>query len=115
MAKAIDKFFATTTGKNVQLGVVIGQAQLAASVIKVPGREPIRRDDSFTLDLGPGEQLAGKMLVCSTLVTDRRDETNDTSISMKVSDGVTALEASRQEAAKRNGGSVTYVIVLRCT
>ena len=112
MAQAINSRFDVTPGKRVTLRIDIGNGQIASSIINIPGRQPTRRRDSFELDLGEGESLRGKKVICSTIVTDVMPSTNRTSLRARVDDGVTSVDESRNEEAEENG-VVTYATVLR--
>jgi hypothetical protein len=113
MAQSMNKAFRTTVGQRVTFELEVGEGQIGSSLITLPGRKPLRRRDSFELDLGLGENLAGKKLLCTTIVTDVREETNNTFVEANVSDGVSEVRDSREEAAAEENGMVTYGIVVR--
>lgn len=111
MAQSINTPFQTGPG-NVTLKVHIGDGQMASSVVRLQGGSPETHENSFQKDLGPGSDLAGKRLLCSTLVTDVRDETDRTSVRVVVTDGATTVDESREEVAG-DVGVVTYATVVR--
>jgi hypothetical protein len=113
MAQAINKSFPTTPGQRIAFKVQVGDGQIGSSLVTLPDRQPIRRRDCFELDLGLGENLAGKKLLCTTVVTDIRDETDSTSVEMEVTDGLISVSDQRSEDAAEPGGMVSYAIVVR--
>ncbi|MFH1861807.1 MAG: hypothetical protein ABH878_03245, partial [bacterium] len=58
--------------------------------------------------VGKGSNLIGKVLNCTTTVTDIVPETNDTSITYELTGGIDPFRQTLQTTAPRAGGVIFY-------
>jgi hypothetical protein len=98
--------YQTAPGK-VRFDIVIGNAQIGASVVKLNKTE-VARGDISDLDLGSGNTLAGKSLTIKSVVTDVNDSTNRTSIKYVFRRGQDLQEFLSKVEVENNGESIIY-------
>jgi len=94
---------------DVFLTIVVGEAQLGSSVVKLGGKE-IGRGEIKELKLGTGSQLAGKKISVKTVVTDTNDKTNHTSVRYALTGGVAEARHDLSIDVDQEGESVIYRI-----
>jgi hypothetical protein len=104
--KSVDLVTSYQAGaSNVKFDIVIGNAQIGASVIKLNKTE-IARGEIRGLDLGAG--LAGKTLTIKSVVSDVNDATNRTSIKYVFKRGSDVQEFQSKAEVEKNGESIIY-------
>ena len=99
----------TVRGGEVSLTIVIGEAQLGSSLVKLAGTE-IARGEIKDLKLGAGAMLAGKKLSVKSVVTDTNDKTNHTSIRYELKGGAADARHDLSIDVDQKGESVIYRI-----
>ena len=92
---------------EVKLTVVVGDAQLGSSLVKLETKE-IGRGDIANLAVGKGPKLTGKSLKVKTVVTDVNDKTNRTSVTYELKGGVQPAEFSLEGTVAEEGDSIIY-------
>ena len=93
--------------KPVQLSIVIGDAQVGVSVVKL-GNKLLASGEIKNLALGGGPQLRGKALFVKSAVTDVNDSTNHTSLTYRFRCGAQQREFLSSATVDEEGGSVIY-------
>jgi hypothetical protein len=93
--------------KAVQLSVVVGDAQVGASVVKL-GKKLLATGDIDKLPIGNGSQLRGKPLFVKSTVTDVNDSTNQTSLTYRFRCGAQQREFVSSATVDEDGDSVIY-------
>jgi len=106
--KSVDLVTSYQTGPGkVLLDIVIGNAQIGASIVKLNKTE-VARGEVSALDLGSGPALVGKSLSIKSVVTDVNDSTNRTSIKYAFRRGQDAQEFISRAEVENNGESIIY-------
>lgn len=72
---------------SVTLSVIIGQAQLGRSVLKLEGEEIKRGINIRNAEIGAGPNLRDKVLLVKSVVTDVNDKTNLLSVHYEIEGG----------------------------
>jgi hypothetical protein len=93
--------------KPVQLTVLVGDAQVGASVVKL-GKKILASGEIDKLDLGNGKQLRGKPLFVKSAVTDVNDSTNQTSLTYEFKCGAKRRRFQSEATVDEDGDSVIY-------
>ncbi|UCD25332.1 MAG: hypothetical protein JSW51_05275 [Gemmatimonadota bacterium] len=92
----------------VTLSVIIGQAQLGRSVVKLEG-ELIRRGiDIRQAEIAPGSELLGKILTIKSVVTDVNDKTNRLSVRYELAGGQEPLTEDVETIVELEGDSAIF-------
>ena len=109
MSTTFSKFYKVLREKDVAVEIFIGHGQVGDTTIYL-GNEKIveNKKGNFEHNLGRGENLNGKSLFCSTIVSDVRSETNNTSVTYKIHGGVNPYEQIMQETVESQGDVVFY-------
>jgi hypothetical protein len=94
---------------EVLLSVIVGEAQLGGSAVKLGGKE-IGRGEIKDLKLGNGSRLAGKKVSVKTVVTDTNDKTNHTSVRYTLTGGAVDARHDLSIDVDQEGESVIYRI-----
>jgi len=94
--------------KDVTISIVIGDAQLGASVLKIDSKEIKRGDKIQNFNVGNGPKLKGKTLSIKTVVTDVNDKTNHTSVTYKLKGGAKDNDFYLDATVDNEGDSVIY-------
>ena len=92
---------------NVTLTIIIGNAQLGSSLVKV-NNEEIGRGQISDLSIGSGVIIAGKTLSIKSVVTDVNDKTNLTSIRYILKGGKADKEFDLNATVNEEGASIIY-------
>lgn len=93
--------------KPVRLRVIVGDAQIGASVVKL-GRKLLGSGAIDDLNLGNGSTLRGKPLFVKSVVTDHNDNTNRTSLTYQFRCGSETREFTSMASVDEDGDSVIY-------
>ncbi len=112
MSTSITKVYRVKDSEDeVSITIKIGHGQNAATSIFLGGTE-LRselRDDVIELHVGKGKDIKNKSLYCTTTVTDVRRETNETSVTYKLTGGVNTFENTYSETVDNEGETVSYM------
>ena len=92
---------------DVILTIVIGNAQIGSSVVKLGSKELGRRDIN-NLKVGSGPALKGKILKTKSVVTDVNDRTNKTSVTYKLKGGSRDQAFVSSGTVDNNGDAIVY-------
>ena len=116
MATSIAKFYRVKDTSELDLKIEIGQVQKGITDISLGDKKLI---ENFVGDVseklpGKGEDLKGKTMFCHTMVIDVRDETNETSVTYKLTGGRTDFKETLQESVEEHG-TKHYVAVFTFT
>jgi len=93
--------------KDVKLTIVIGNAQIGASIVKLDKKEKGRGDINNVL-IGSGPSIRGKSIKTKSVVTDVNDQTNKTTITYKLTGGMRDQEFTSSGTVDQNGDSIIY-------
>lgn len=93
--------------KQVRLSVIIGDAQIGASVVKL-GKKQLKTGVIDDLALGTGSDLRGKALFVKSVVTDVNDSTNHTSLTYRFRSGTKVRDFVSMATVDQDGDSVIY-------
>ena len=91
----------------VRLGVIIGDAQIGASIVKLESAE-IAKGEIDNVPVGKGPAIEGKRLFIKTVVTDVNDATNSTSVTYRLTGGTGDWDYTVTENVDQNGDSIVY-------
>ena len=103
--------YVTTPDRVVRVSVLIGQAQIGASVVKIDGLE-IARGEIDLLALGVGREISGHQLLIRTVVTDINFATNRTSVLYSLIGGPQPKEIYKEHEAQSDHDTVFYELTL---
>jgi len=92
---------------NVYLTIVIGNAQLGSSAVKL-NNKVLGTGDIEELLVGKGPSIEGKPLSVKSVVTDVNDKTNQTSIRYKLKGGKFDKNYDLEATVSQEGESVIY-------
>jgi hypothetical protein len=92
---------------NVSLTVVVGEAQLGASLVRLGDKE-IGNGDIEKLIVGKGDDLIGAKVSIKTVVADINDMTNRTSITLLLEGGPVPAKHTLAVEVDDNGDSAIY-------
>ena len=93
--------------KLVKLSVVIGEAQIGSSVVKL-GAKKLGEGDIAGLPVGSGDDIKGRPLFVKSVVTDVNDNTNRTSITYKLDGGKRNQQFVSSGSVEEDGDSIIY-------
>jgi len=93
--------------KKVKLSVIIGDAQIGSSVVKL-GSKKLGQGDISNLEIGSGPNIQGKPLFVKSVVTDVNDQTNHTSLTYKLIGGRLDQDFLSSGTVDVNGDSIIY-------
>lgn len=93
--------------KDVKLSVMIGQAQIGASVVKLRNTK-IGEGEISKLVAGKGPEIKGKPIFVKSVVTDVNDDTDLTSITYTLSGGKRDQQFLSSGTVDENGDSIIY-------
>jgi len=110
MLERIDKHFTYLVGNDiVRLTVLIGNGQIGGSAAPQLDGVPIGEPGSIKdLDIGPGQDLPGKELLVTTLVSDESEATDWTSVVYELSGGAPSDPFVAQHKVANSGKGVRY-------
>ncbi|HXF48795.1 MAG TPA: hypothetical protein VNL73_05150 [Verrucomicrobiae bacterium] len=106
MVIKLDTIYEVASGK-VTLSVIIGEAQLGSSLVKLNDVE-LGIGQINNLSIGRGSDIAGKTLFIKTVVTDVNDKTNLTSVGYVFKGGKVDKRYDLNATVNEEGGSVIY-------
>ena len=92
---------------DVRLSVIIGDAQIGASIVKQGDRE-IARGVIVDVPVGPGPAIRGQPLLIKSVVTDVNDSTNHTSVTYALRGGKKDQQFLSAGTVDQNGDSIIY-------
>ena len=106
--KSVDLVTSYQTGAGeLSLSIVVGNAQIGASVVRL-NKKVLAQGEISDLELGGARGLAGKALNIKSVVTDVNDATNKTSITYVLTRGAQVQEFTSKAEANGNGESLVY-------
>ncbi len=108
MAVDLDASYTVRNSQPVKLTVVIGDAQLGTSLVRIGTRQPLAVGQIKGLSLGKGSTLRGRTLFIKSVVTDVNDKTNHTSITYRLSGGVAPTSLGLEATVETEGDSIVY-------
>jgi len=95
-------------GDPITLSVIIGQAQLGRSVVKLEG-EVVRRGINIRrAEIAAGGELTGKVLTIKSVVTDVNDKTNRLSVRYELDGGPEPLVEDVETIVEQEGDSAIF-------
>jgi hypothetical protein len=92
----------------VTLSVIIGQAQLGRSVVKLEGEEIKRGINIRRAEIAVGSELTGKALTIKSVVTDVNDKTNRLSVHYELDGGPEPLVEDISTIVEQEGDSAIF-------
>ena len=92
---------------DVTLTVVVGDAQIGSSIVKL-GTKVLGQGDIDGLAIGSGPKIKHKRLFVKTVVTDVNDNTNHTSVTYQLAGGRLDQEFACAGTVEENGDSIIY-------
>ena len=114
----IDSYRIKDKSESIILKIIIGYKQKAITTIDldekrvVDGLDESRFYNSFEIGLGQGEDLQGKELFVSTIVHEIPDDTDKTSITLKLFEGAVEYEAVMRSTMTEKGNAIRYGMYL---
>lgn len=93
--------------RNVDLTIIIGDAQLGTSIVFLNGIK-IAEGEITNLLIGSGTQLKGSTLKVKTIVSDVNDKTNHTSVTYRLKGGLKDIEYKLEATVAAEGDSIVY-------
>jgi hypothetical protein len=115
MSTTLSKFIKVHPGEQLYLKITIGNGQTGVSSVNLSGLQLVsEQKDTFKIALpvdAPG--LAGKCLYCSTIVTDIRPETNNTSVVYELYGNETSWKQTLGETVQAENDSLFYVATIQ--
>jgi hypothetical protein len=109
--KSVDLVASYLTGDGeVSLHIVVGDAQIGASVVKL-NKKVLAQGEIEGLELGNG--LVGKTLSVKSVVTDVNDRSNKSSITYIFKCGSQVQEFTSKAELQSNGDSLIYRAVFK--
>lgn len=108
MAVELDATYVVRSSSPVKLTVVIGDAQLGTSLVRLGSQKPLTVGQVKGLAIGKGSSLRGRKLFIKSVVTDVNDKTNHTSISYKLSGGTAPASFGLDATVEEEGDSIVY-------
>lgn len=106
--------FPAVGGADVRLQVFIGDGQEGTSSAVVGGTE-VATGPEIDVSLGEAQTLRGKMLVVSSIVKDRREETDFTSSTVRLSTPGLGREFPQRQLVPEPGSVVNYFFAITFT
>lgn len=101
------EFTYLASNKPVTLSVIIGDAQIGGSVVKVNGDVVGKPGAIKKLALGKGIDLVDAEVEVKTLVSDINDDTNQTSVTYLL-EGAEPAKVTAKRTVENNGDGVLY-------
>jgi hypothetical protein len=98
--------------KDVKMTILIGNAQIGSSIVKLDNTEKGRGDITGLL-IGSGSKIKGKSLKTKSVVTDVNDQTNKTVITYRLTGGKRTQEFTSSGTVEQNGSSIIYRSLFR--
>lgn len=92
---------------DVSLTIIIGDAQLGASIVMLGDKE-LGIGEIENLLIGKGPDIAGKILSIKSIVSDVNDKTNHTSIRYVLKGGKNEKEYDLGGTVDEEGASIIY-------
>jgi len=92
----------------ITLSVIIGQAQLGRSVVKLEGEEIKRGINIRQAELAVGAELVGKVMTIKSVVTDVNDKTNRLSVRYELAGGPEPLVEDVEAIVEQEGDSAIF-------
>ena len=92
---------------SITLTIIIGNAQLGSSLVKLDNKE-LDRGKIDNLLLGAGPDIAGKTLSIKSVITDVNDKTNLTSIRYVLKGGKVDKDYDLNATVDEEGASIIY-------
>jgi hypothetical protein len=92
---------------EVTLSVIVGDAQIGSSIVKVGSRE-IARGVIVDAPIGAGAAISGQPLFVKSVVTDVNDSTNHTSVTYVLRGGRKDQQFQSAGTVDENGDSIIY-------
>ncbi|HWR83445.1 MAG TPA: hypothetical protein VN285_09085 [Candidatus Deferrimicrobium sp.] len=93
--------------RDIALTIVIGNAQIGISCVKL-GDTELARGDIAKKVIGNGRDLAGKTLAIKTVVADVNDLTNRTNVTYQLRGGTDDQDYGLNAVVEENGDSAIY-------
>lgn len=112
MGTYLNKFYIVKPDKPVEFQVEIGFGQRAESSVYLNDKKigDVWRD-SFSLVVSKtGKDIKRQILHCTTMVTDERVETNETSVTFHLKGGRKEIKETLQSAVEKQGDVKFYVL-----
>jgi hypothetical protein len=97
-----------SAAENVILDIIIGDAQIGSSIVRLNQKEKGRGSKIHDLIIGKGSVLKNKALLIKSIVTDVSDSTNQTSITYVLKGGVRNQEFTSSGTVEKNGDAIIY-------
>jgi|WetSurMetagenome_2_1015567.scaffolds.fasta_scaffold248944_2 hypothetical protein len=115
MSTTLSKFIKVRPGEQLYLKISIGNGQTGVSSVYLSGSQLISgQKDTFKIALPiSGLDLAGKSLFCSTIVSDIRPETNNTSVVYELYGNETSWKQTLGETVLAENDSLFYVATIQ--
>lgn len=108
MAVELEASYAVRPKGVVKLTVVIGDAQLGTSLVRLGNARAMVVGQVKNQGIGAAAKLIGRKLFVKSVVTDVNDKTNHTSITYKLSGGVAPASFGLSATVEEEGDSIVY-------
>lgn len=106
----VTKLYRVAESSSLVLRLTVGHGQPAVTDVSLENKELVRRAEG-NLELpipGSGAELKGKKLLCTTIVTDIRKETDQTSVTYELLGGQSVFRHSLEETSTGDGSVVFF-------
>ncbi len=115
MSTLLSKIIRVRPDDELLIRIEIGYGQLGKSTVQL-GQDYLatNQEGNLTLALpGKGKDLAGRTLLCTSVVADVRTETNQTCVTYSLSGGETSWSQTLQESVQSDGDILFYSATMR--
>jgi hypothetical protein len=92
----------------VRLSIIIGDAQIGVSLVKIEKNQVAKEEKIKDLPLGKGSELRGKTLSIKTRIADVNTKTNHTSVTYQLIDGTQTTEFYLEGTVEAEGDAISY-------
>lgn len=93
---------------DVKLSIIIGEAQIGSSLVKIEAKELARGDEVTDCSLGKGTDLLGKTVIVKTVVNDVNDKTNHTCVTYQLKGGKEDAQFYLEGTVANEGDPMLY-------
>jgi hypothetical protein len=113
MSTTLTKFFPVVSGTQVRLEIRIGEQQTGKIWVDLGEASLAAGVPTFDQTLGQADDLHARTADCTILVADTNPNTNDTSVTIRVTDGVSEFKNTMVQTAEADGAAVHYTASIK--